>query len=67
MTYVIGRGGKVMFRADWTDAPTIVHAINYVLNSRVRRREELRLALFSAKIPSWFPSFGLLIASDPHR
>ena len=23
MTYLIGRGGKVLFRADWTDPPTI--------------------------------------------
>lgn len=46
MTYLIGRGGKVMFRADWTDPPTIEYALNYLLNSRARRREGLRLAPF---------------------
>ncbi|MBI2358887.1 MAG: hypothetical protein HYV04_08280 [Deltaproteobacteria bacterium] len=49
MTYLIGRGGKVMFRADWTDPPTIEYALNYVLNSRARRREGLRLAPFYAE------------------
>ncbi len=50
MTYLIGRGGRVLFRADWTDPPTIEHAINYVLNSRARRREGLRLAPFYAEL-----------------
>lgn len=49
MTYLVGRGGRVLFRADWTDPPTIEHAINYVLNSRARRREGLRLAPFYAE------------------
>lgn len=49
MTYLIGRGGKVMFRADWTDPPTIKYALNYLLNSRARRREGLRLAPFYAE------------------
>jgi len=46
MTYLISRGGRVLFRADWTDPPTIEYAINYVLNSRARRREGLRLTPF---------------------
>ena len=49
MTYLVGRGGRVLFRADWTDPPTIEHAIKYVLNSRARRREGLRLAPFYAE------------------
>lgn len=49
MTYLISRGGRVLFRADWTDPPTIEYAINYVLNSRARRREGLRLAPFYAE------------------
>ena len=48
MTYLIGRSGKVLFRADWTDPPTIEYAINYVLDSKARRREGLRLAPFFA-------------------
>ena len=50
MTYLISRGGRVLFRADWTDPPTIEYAINYVLNSRARRREGLRLAPFYAEL-----------------
>lgn len=49
MTYLIGRGGRVMFRADWTDPPTIEYAINYVFQSRSRRRDGLRLAPFYAE------------------
>lgn len=49
MTYLVGRGGKVMFRADWTDPPTVEYAVNYVLNARARRREGLRLAPFYAE------------------
>ena len=49
MTYLIGGAGRVLFRADWTDPPTIECAINYVLNSRARRREGLRLAPFYAE------------------
>ena len=49
MTYLIGHGGRVLFRADWTDPPTIEYAINYVLTSRARRREGLKLAPFYAE------------------
>jgi hypothetical protein len=49
MTYLIGRGGKVLFRADWTDPATIRHVLDYVLAARARRREGLRLAPFYAE------------------
>ena len=49
MTYLITRGGRVLFRADWTDPPTIQYALSYVLDSRARRREGLRLAPFYAE------------------
>ncbi|MBI2089471.1 MAG: hypothetical protein HYT78_12140 [Deltaproteobacteria bacterium] len=49
MTYLIGRSGKVLFRAEWTDPPTIEYAINYVFQSRSRRRDGLRLAPFYAE------------------
>jgi hypothetical protein len=49
MTYLISRSGRVLFRADWTDPPTIEYAINYVLSSRARRREGLRLTPFYAE------------------
>jgi hypothetical protein len=46
MTYLIGRGGKVLFRADWTDPPTIEMMLQYVMTSRGRRRQGLHLAHF---------------------
>jgi hypothetical protein len=49
MTYLVGRGGKVLFRAAWTDPPTIQNALDYLLGSRARRREGLRLAPFYAE------------------
>ena len=50
MTYLVSRGGRVLFRADWTDPPTIEAALNYVLAARARRREGLRLAPFYAEL-----------------
>lgn len=50
MTYLIGRSGKVLFRADWTDPPTIEAALQYLLDARARRREGLHLAPFYAEL-----------------
>lgn len=41
---------KVLFRADWTDPPTIETALQYTLGSRARRREGLHLAPFYAEL-----------------
>jgi hypothetical protein len=49
MTYLIGRGGRVLFRADWTDPPTIEQAIRYLLEARDRRRDGLSLKPFYAE------------------
>jgi hypothetical protein len=49
MTYLIGRGGRVLYRADWTDPATIEQAIRYLLDSRGRRREGLSLKPFYAE------------------
>ena len=46
MTYVIDRGGKVLFRSDWTDPPTIERVLDYILDARKQRREGLRMAPF---------------------
>ncbi len=50
MTYLIARGGRLLFRADWTDPPTIQAVLDYVLGSRARRREGLRMAPFYAEL-----------------
>ena len=49
MTYLVGRSGRVLFRADWTDAATIEAAVRYVLAARKRRRDGLRLKPFYAE------------------
>jgi hypothetical protein len=46
MTYLISRAGRVLFRADWTDGPTIRAALDYVVAARARRREGMRLKTF---------------------
>ena len=50
MTYLLGRGGKVLFRSDWTDPPTIEVILRYILDVRSRRREGLHLAPFYAEM-----------------
>jgi hypothetical protein len=50
MTYLIGHGGKVLFRADWTDPPTIEWEVQYIQHARARRREGMHLAPFYAEI-----------------
>ncbi len=49
MTYLIGRGGRVLFRSNWTDAPTIELMLNYLVNVRARRREGERMTPFYAE------------------
>jgi hypothetical protein len=46
MTYILGRGGRVLFRSDWTDAPMIAMYVQYLLEVRQRRRSGARLAGF---------------------
>jgi len=50
MTYLIGRGGRVLFRSDWTDAATIEAALVYLEGARAGRREGLRLKPFYAEL-----------------
>src|SRR5581483_3165037 len=49
MTYLIGRGGRVLFRSDWTDPPTIELMLNYMLNVREKRRAGERMTGFYAE------------------
>lgn len=50
MTYLIGRDGRVLFRSDWTDPPTVETAIRYLLDVRAGRRDGLRLTPFYAEL-----------------
>ena len=58
MTYLVGRGSTVLYRANWTEPIQIKSALEYLLNCRERRREGVRLA------PFYSESFGLRV-SDP--
>ncbi len=49
MTYIIGRSGRVLFRSDWTDPPTLTLFLKYLLDVRARRRAGERLAGFYAE------------------
>jgi hypothetical protein len=49
MTYMIGRSGRVLFRYDWTDAPTIELVLKHQLHVRARRRAGERLVGFYAE------------------
>ena len=50
MTYLISSTGRVLFRSDWTDPPTIETALDYILAARRQRREGLRMAPFYAEL-----------------
>ncbi len=50
MTYVVGKSGRILFRSDWTDPPTIKAALEYIQSASRQRREGLRLAPFYAEI-----------------
>ncbi len=51
MTYIIARGsGRVLFRADWTDPPTIRNVLDYILDCRERRRDGVRLTPFYSEV-----------------
>jgi thiol-disulfide isomerase/thioredoxin len=46
MIYLVSRAGRVLFRSDWTDPPTLRAALDYLIAARARRREGWRLRPF---------------------
>ena len=50
MTYIINQAHTIVFRSDWTDAPTARFALDYLLDAQERRRAGDRLAPFYAEI-----------------
>ncbi len=50
MTYIVNAAHSVVFRSDWTDAPTVRFALDYLLDVGRRRRDKERLAPFYAEI-----------------
>jgi hypothetical protein len=58
MTYVVRRGGRITYRADWTDPPSIAAVLGEMHAQRERRRGGTRMTPFYAE---WTP----LRDSDP--
>lgn len=50
MTWIINQANRVVFKADWTHAPTVEMALNYLLKVRDERRAGGRLAQFYAEL-----------------
>ena len=50
MTYIVNQAHSIVFRSDWTDAPTVKFALEYVLSAQERRRQGAKLAPFYAEI-----------------
>jgi len=50
MTYIINSAHTIVFRSDWTDAPTVRYALDYLLEAGKRRRAGAKLAPFYAEI-----------------
>ncbi|CAN5704113.1 hypothetical protein BH23CHL2_BH23CHL2_24140 [soil metagenome] len=50
MTYIVNPAHTIMFRSDWTDAPTVRFALSYLTDVARRRREGERLAPFYAEL-----------------
>lgn len=53
MTYVIGGGGRVLYRASWTDAESLDLVVDRIVRQRVERREGVVHRPFYAE---WEPS-----------
>lgn len=50
MTYIVNSAHTIVFRSDWTDAPTVRAALDYLLDVQERRRDGAKLAPFYAEI-----------------
>lgn len=55
MTYIIGTHGRVLYRADWTDAESIRAALDYLLGEGRARRAGIRPAPFYSELLGYRP------------
>ena len=46
MTWIFNRSGTPLYKSDWTDSNSVVNAIDYFLDVKLRRRSKERLAPF---------------------
>ena len=47
MTYIIGRGGLLLYKAGWTDHQEVEKALNYHLENLPRRAKEMLQAVYT--------------------
>ena len=52
MTWIIGRGGIIHYKAAWTDAPHVEKALEYVIDAMGRRKDE-GLTPFYSELQCW--------------
>ncbi len=50
MTYIVSPAGRVVFRADWTDAHTIAWVLDYLIHEADEKRTTKRVAPFFAEL-----------------
>ena len=50
MTWIIGRGGVILYKADWTDARDVQHALDWTLDHLARRAKDNLRPLYSERI-----------------
>lgn len=50
MTYIVGQGGRVLYRAMWTDAASIEWACDYLQREAQERRTSKRVAPFYSEL-----------------
>ncbi len=50
MTYIVNPAGRVVFRADWTDAHTIEWALDYLAHEAAEKQTRRRVAPFFAEL-----------------
>lgn len=49
MTWIINRGGTVMYKSNWTSTPSVIETLEYLLKIPERRRLGERLSPFSVE------------------
>jgi hypothetical protein len=50
MTYIVGRGGLLLYKAGWTDAEEVEKALNYHLEQWPRRSKEMLQPVYTENI-----------------
>ena len=49
MTWIFNKGGRPLYKSDWTDMASIQNTLDYLLDVQARRRNKERLAPFNVQ------------------